>query len=267
MEQAANFFPWDEISEENVFPTGVYHFSVDELEDGMSNTGKRMFRARYTAKAPAEQAGMSHFEYYVTGTEENPNGINPGTMGARGLKKMLAKAQVPPSNDPAALCVSARGAELLITLNFYVEKDGQYAGTPRNRIADYHRLGERNVGVTQPLPGQGVGTSAPTMPPGPSTAPPPGPPAATPPPVSATPPGPPAAPTPGLPPAPAAAPTAAPPATAAPVPPAPAQPPVAGAPAAGVAPEPTMKCQVPGCGQDVPVSQFGAHMQTHMPAA
>ena len=84
MDQNANFFPWDEISEDNVFPTGIYRFSIDELEDGMSGTGKRMFRARLTCKEPAEQAGMSHFENYVTGTEENPGGINAGTMGSRG---------------------------------------------------------------------------------------------------------------------------------------------------------------------------------------
>lgn len=284
MEQAnSNFFPWDDISEENVFPTGVYHFSVDELEDGMSGTGKRMFRARFTCKAPAEQVGMSHFENYVTGTDENPTGINPGTMGARGLKKMLSKAQVPPSNDPVALCVSAKSAEVLMTMNYYVEKEGQYAGTPRNRIADYHRLGERQVGVTQPLPGQGapgmpgagppMGPAPAPMTGAPSPAPPPGQPVvATPAPQTVAPP---AQPQPITQPQPVTQPQQVggppPQSVTQPVQPAPGPAPVQqptgggapppGAPPAGQPATPTMRCTV--CQKDVYVSKFGPHVEDH----
>ena len=111
-QQNANFFPWDDITEDSVFPTGTYHMVIEELEDGVAqSSGNRMFRARFGCKAPQEFVGMSHFENYVVGIEANPHGINAGTMGSRQFKKMLARAQVPPSNDIAALLMSAKGAE------------------------------------------------------------------------------------------------------------------------------------------------------------
>lgn len=229
----ANFFPWDDINENNVFPTGIYRLKIS-LEDGMSNTGKRMFRAQFSCMEPAEFVGMSHFEYYVVGTDENPNGINAGTMGARGLKALFKAAQIPPSNDPAQLVLSAKDTECLVALNEYVEKDGAYAGTPRNRIGGYFRLGERQVGV------QGSGGSNP-----PPMAPPPSPVVGAGGPAVTT----------GAPPPPPAPPVAQPTQVAKTPPPAPPAPPAA----AATATEQTHVCTI--CNQAVPLSQYGAHVQ------
>lgn len=147
-----NFMPWNDIPDEDVLPTGCYHMVVEDMEDGMSNNQKRMPRARFGVKAPQEYVGMSHFENYVLGTDENPRGINAGTFGARNLKKMLVAAQVPASNDMQAICMSAKGAELLVSITMYIEKDGEYAGSKRNRVVSYDRLGAKQVGIA---PGQG----------------------------------------------------------------------------------------------------------------
>lgn len=226
---------------------------------------------------------MSHFENFVTGTDENPIGINPGTMGARSLKKVLKAAQVPPSNDMTQLIASANGADLLVMLNYYVEQKGEYAGTPRNRMANCFRLGEREVGVIKQgagpggnVPGAGVGAPPPNLPPAPQApaAPAPQMPA---PPVQAPPaPQQPAAPVQQQAPppaAPASAPVApAPPAPAQPqTPPAPpvqqpappAAPPATPAPATPAADpsEPTLLCTF--CQQNIPQSQFTEHLNMH----
>lgn len=263
VQQNNNFFPWEDVQEDNVFPTGCFHVVIEDMEDGTAaSSGKRMFRVRYGCKAPGEFVGMSHFENYVTGTEENPTGINAGTMGARGLKKMLKAAQVPPSNDIAALCLSAKGAELMLSLNHFVEKDGPYAGTPRNRIADYHRLGEREAKVASGgAPGQQRAATAPMSAPPIQNAPPimqaapvqaqqfapiqSAPPVQQPvaPPVAQ--------------PAPQAWPQAQP--VQQPVQAAPQMAPAA--PPAGPVNEPMLRCTI--CQQEVPVSQFGNHIQGH----
>jgi hypothetical protein len=113
----------------------------------MSSTGKRMFKGVFTAKLPAECAGMSHFEYFVVGTDENPNGINSDVRGAKALKACLAAAMVPPSNDIAQLVMSANGAELMMQLQQYEEKSGDYKGTMRNKIVKVFRLGEAQAAV------------------------------------------------------------------------------------------------------------------------
>lgn len=238
-QQNTDFFDWDKIQEDNILPTGTYHVSV-MLEDGMSGTGKRMPKARFDVKEPADYMGMALFENYVVGTDENPNNVNAGTIGARGLKKMLKAAQVPQGNSMAQLCASVAGSELLIVVNQYTEKDGAYAGTLRNRVANYHRLGEREVKVAPAIgspPGMGA---APAMPAAPT--PPPAAPVVNATPITEVP----AAPTP-------------PPVQASPAAP-PVQPVVPAAPAAPGGP--TTRCTI--CQQDVPWDQFGTHVQAHL---
>ena len=250
----ANFFPWEETREDNVFPTSICHMRIESLEDGTAkSSGNRMFRARFSCIAPTDLAGMSHFENYVVGTAENPQGINAGSMGTRQFKKLLAKAQVPPSNDIAQLMASGIGAEVLIQFNCYTEDSGEYKGTLRNRVVDYHRIGEREAAIA-PTPGAPGAGKAPVV--GQAVAPPPQPPPAPAPTPTAPAPTPPASPA-----APAAAPPPpAPPAPQAetPSPPAAAPaPPQTAAPAAGT----VLHCTI--CQQDVPVAEFGAHVQSH----
>lgn len=246
-------FPWDETSEESVFPDACVHFRIAALDLGYSNTkgdpdkvAKLMVKARFDALAPAPVAGMSHFEYYVLGTDENPQQPMPGSMGSRQFKKLLTRAQVPKNNDMAALCQMATGAEFMASMVQYKEEDGAYKGALRNRIADYHRVGEREAALA---PAKGGLPAAPGMstappPPPPVTAPAPTPASMTPPPVATSVPPPPTT-------------------TGPPPPPAPPQELNTGAPS----PPPTtggqlITCQ--HCQAQVPVAEFGDHVQAHL---
>jgi len=234
-----NFFPWDDIQEDNVFPTGCFQFEIATLEDGYSQaSGNRMFKAQFNCKAPAEYSGMSHFENYVTGTEENPTGINAGTMGTRSLKKMLLAAQVPQGTDMEQLILSAKGANLMISMNQYVEKDGPYAGDKKNRITSYDVLGTKEAMIA-PVKGGGQVKLPPQAPPAAPTA-------------QTVP-----APAPMAAPAPQAAPAAAP----QPAAPTAGQTVGAPAPAPAAATELMLDCTI--CGAKVPASQYGAHAAAH----
>jgi hypothetical protein len=154
MNQNANFFPWDETPDSNVFPAMTGLFEYSKLEDGFSSTGKRMFRGVFTCLQPAELAGMSHFENFVTGSDENLEGIIPGSMGTRALKASLKAAQVPPNNDIGAICdlVTATKPQLLLSLSYSKEEKGEYAGREQNRVTAWNKVGEREVQVA-PKPG------------------------------------------------------------------------------------------------------------------
>ena len=91
-----NFFPWDEIPDSNVLPTGVFHMEGVKLEDGKSSTGKRMFGMQAKVLRPEKYAGMMFFDRYVTGTDEAPMAILPGTMGSQAMKALFKGAQIPP---------------------------------------------------------------------------------------------------------------------------------------------------------------------------
>lgn len=142
-----NYFPWEETPDMNVLPGGTLHFNIDELLDDVSSSGKRMFRARFSVLAPTECAGMTHFENYVTGSDEAPTAILPGSFGTRNFKAMMKAAQIPPNNDVAMLCANAANAQFMAKVSQIEEKEGEYKGTLRNRINAYFRIGERQVEV------------------------------------------------------------------------------------------------------------------------
>lgn len=239
----ANYFPWEETKEDNVFPTMIGQFRIKSMEDGQSNnSGKRMFRATFECVAPADLAGMSHFENYVVGSDEQPMAIVAGAMGTRNFKKLCKAAQIPPNNDVAVLLKSCELADVLLSVVEYEEtQEGQYKGSKRNRIAGYFRIGEREIGVAlvQGRPGVGapMNAPAPVMPAAPAMQAPVAPMA---PPVA-----------PAMPPQPIAMP--APPQVAAPVVP------VAPAPPAGGGM--MLRCSI--CNNNVSAVNFGMHVTRH----
>lgn len=273
-----DFFPWDEIPDSNVFPDMTGRFEYTKLEDGASAAGKRMFKAQFTCVEPAQFAGMSHFENFVTGNEENMGAIVPGSMGTRQLKASLAASQLPKNNNIQQICdlVTASKPQLMISISYYKEAAGEYKGQERNRITAYHKIGERQVEIApkvgagvQHAATQAVAPPAAGQPAAPVAAPVAQPAAApTAQPVAAP------APQPAAPPVQQAPPVQAPPAQAAPAPQAataPAQPAAPAAPAA--APPPNsgysgqmLKCQIAGCGQEVPVEEFSKHVESHQQA-
>jgi hypothetical protein len=266
MNQNANFFPWDETPDSNVFPAMTGLFEYSKLEDGKSSTGKRMFRGQFTCLQPAELAGMSHFENFVTGTDENLDGIIPGSMGTRAMKASLKAAQVPPNNDIGAICdlVTATKPQLLLSLSYSKEEKGEYAGREQNRVTAWNKIGEREVQIAPKpgaVPSQRAPMQAPAAPGGqggqaapnfPQQTAPQAPQQAQTAQVGGQP----------APPQPQAAPQAPQAPTApqqAPAPQTPAAPAASAAPQG--APVPGINCTI--CGENVPADQFSAHVQAH----
>jgi hypothetical protein len=228
MDQNTNFFDWDGIPDDNVLFGGNYRMRVQEVDDVVTSTGKRMLKVRFVVEEPDMFANMSHFENYVVGTEENPMGLANGSMGTQQLKKLFKASQVPRSNNIEELLGQLTGAICIIAISRYAETKKEYAGQLRNKITGYYKVGERETGITEAMEGAAR-------------------------PVQHTMPAPPAMPQAARPapqPAPAYAP---PPPSYAPAPPAP--------PAAPSAPEtPGVMNQCPICKAQVPAVNFQAHL-------
>jgi hypothetical protein len=122
-----------------------------------------MFKAIFECVGPVELQGMSHFENYVVGSDEQPLAIVAGAMGTRSFKKLCKASQVPPNNDIVVLLASLENSDLLLSIVEYTEtQEGQYKGTKRNRVTGYFRVGERQIGIA-PAAGQPGQTSGPAM--------------------------------------------------------------------------------------------------------
>jgi hypothetical protein len=159
-EPQKTFFPWDDIPDLDVLPSGNYHVRGESLEDGEASTGKRMFSCHVVVEEPELYAGMALFENFVTGTDEDPKGIVPGALGTRRLKKMLKAAQVAQSNNVERLCQNFKGTLFGVSVVEYTEQSGEYAGSPRNRITAYWKRGEREPGVALEGRAKGKGPAA-----------------------------------------------------------------------------------------------------------
>jgi len=242
------FFPWDDIPDMDVVPSGDYYVRGEVLEDGESSTGKRMFSAQMIVEEPQLYAGMSLFENFVTGTDEDPKGIVPGAFGTRRLKKMLKAAQVAQSNNTQQLCQNFKGTLFGVSVAEYTEESGEYAGMQRNRITAYWKRGEREPGVAEgQAGGKGKGPAAAA-----SAA------AAAAKAQAPAAPSPPATGTPSPSPAASTKPVAAPQAPAAPAAAAPSTGQVAVGTESTVA-SPAILC--PMCGKNVPATEFAQHVQ------
>ena len=145
----SDFFPWDDIYEGNVFPTGIFEFEIEAWEDAYAGTGKRMPKGRFRCQAPSNFKGMSYFDQYVVGTEENPTEFNAGTFGAKALKAIFKAAQVPKATSFEELMKNSVGNRLLIHLNKFTQTKGDYAGRDENNVVGYYKIGEREVGLME----------------------------------------------------------------------------------------------------------------------
>jgi hypothetical protein len=257
-QQGNDFFPYDEVPDTNVFPGGTFEFEWSNLEDGYSqSSNKRMLKAQFTCVQPANLAGLSFWDNFVCGTDQNP-------------------AQVPANNSVAQICnlINQSKPHLMITLSLYTEKDGQFAGEPRNRAVSYDKLGSKMVQVLTPARGSG-GSGAPVVsgapvaqgvapvpqaPPQQMTTPAPMPQPTTPPPVQQPQPVAPAPPVQQAqqPQAPQAPPTTA-QAPAPPAPPVNQTPPTPATPGQGA---PLIPCNI--CGQNISAAQYEAHIMEHV---
>lgn len=232
------FVPFDEIPDSGVLLDGTYQVTIEEIENEPSSTGKKMYSARMVVDEPTDFLGQYVFENFVIGNDADPTASKLSTwkssIGSKRWKQLCKAAGIPAETDEAKLLASAIGAKLMISVTMFTEKKGDYAGTVRNRIGAFHRVGERKPEITAPAAGKPL-MQTPVIP----TAPAPAPPVA---------------------PAVPAAPVAAPVAPAAPVQPAAPVPPQPAAQAPGELP-----CGI--CGASVPIPQFQAHIAECMSAA
>ena len=144
----SDLFPWEDIYEGNVFPTGIFEFEIEEIDTtNYSRNDKLMPKGRFRCKAPEQFKGMSYFDQYVVGTEENPTEVNAGTFGAKALKSIFKAAQVPKGSSLEELARASVGNSLLIQLNYYVEPAGEWKGREQNNVVGYYKIGERETGA------------------------------------------------------------------------------------------------------------------------
>lgn len=146
----SDFFPWDDIYEGNVFPSGIFEFEIESLEDGYAGTGKRMPKGRFRCVSPDQLKGMAYFDNFVVGTEETPEDFVAGTFGAKALKAIFKAGQVPQATSFEELSKNAIGNRLLIHINKFINRTGgEYDGREENNVVAYYKVGEREVGLTE----------------------------------------------------------------------------------------------------------------------
>lgn len=227
-------FPWAEIPDSNIVPDGVYQCQGVLLEETLSSGGKLMYKAQMTVQEPIDYKGITFFEYFVIGSDGDLLAADPNTykmsIGARRMKSLFKAAQLPQVQDIDQIAASFGGSVFLSLVTMTIEKGGDYAGTPRNRLNAFYKIGERAVGLQDKAksPAAAAAGAVPTAP------------------IVPTPPTPAAPPIPAAPSVPVAPPAA----------PAPPAPPVA-TPTTGVAGA-MLKCTI--CNTDVPVAEFKAHV-------
>ena len=222
---ADGFFPWDAIPDSGVLPDGAFQARGESLEVTVTSTGKKMYSMQGIVEQPEEYSGMRFFENFVIGMDDDPMATQESTwkksVGARRLKQLLKAASVPVGNSEAQLCAGFAGVMFVVQASQYTEQSGDYAGTVRNRF-NFYPIGGKQIGVS----GKPAGARG-------------------------------------------ALPTATAPSTPPPAPPTPAAPATPTEPQA-IAPEPVQETVTPAsdamipcgnCGQQVPVNEFGVHVQ------
>lgn len=231
--------PGDSIPDSLNCPEGTYLFDITQLEETVSNAEGRtdkvqklMYVAHLTTREPV--VGIPHREFFNIGNDDDPNAEQPETWvaNARRLKLFCGKAGVPIAGDVDMDDVIAQVAGQQVIGTVVVQKDtdknSRYYGQEQSRVATWLAPGEREPSMAtsgaKPAAAKPVArTAAPARPAPARTAPPP---------------------------APAAAPRAA--ASAKPV---------AAKPAAKPAAETMNLCAF--CNEQVPRSEFVAHVNTH----
>jgi len=246
--------PFEEIPDSNVVPGGIYPLKALKLEETESQTGKLMYKLSVQIMDDpkvGDYSGMVLFEQFTIGNDDDLKAEQVDTwkrsFGAKMLKQLIAASQIAERNDLDKICANFADHQFLGNINYSVEKEGPYAGTPRNRINSFFAVGSREVGIDPKslaeYKGGGGGSAPKAVPQMAPQAPQPAAPAQpsmpqTPPPHAQ----------PQMPQQPQPMPAPSAPQT----PPAPQ--PVAAAPAG-----PAMACQL--CGQTVPMAQFAQHMK------
>ena len=156
----AGFVPFDDIPDSGVLPDGAYQVRGEELRNEVTSTGKKMYSMQAVVELPEQQAGMFVFENFVIGSEGDPQALQKDTwlksIGARRWKQMMKAAQVPQTTNEAQVLAGFAGSVFTVVATTYTEKDGDYAGTQRNRF-NFYRVGTYAPGLAAKGAPKGAG--------------------------------------------------------------------------------------------------------------
>ncbi len=150
-------FPYEEIPATDTLPTGEYELECTEMELRTTKSGKLMYVGKHRVIDGPEGVGGIHFENYVLGTDDDPDGeeMNKETMGVRRLGQLFKACKVPPSNDLDLLLEDVRDKRFIGRIVTKEQTEGEYKGEENSNIVKYYSLGTRNVGAGKEPTNQG----------------------------------------------------------------------------------------------------------------
>lgn len=161
--------PFNHIPDSSVFPDGIYRltvekFDVTQTKEREGKQQKFMFALTGKIVAPEQYKNMLYSEYFVIGTEQDPDAEQVETwqssIGARSFKRFVKALGIPVGDeeDAESLAASIRGAEFLATIVTKVEpdtkkingveQDNPYKGRVNNNTSAYWKVGEKEPGLT-----------------------------------------------------------------------------------------------------------------------
>lgn len=163
----ARQIPWSLIGTERErrpdnLDTGVYHCRVENLSETETTTGKLTFLVRSRVVAPASYKGMSLFDRFYIGTNEDPQAQGDAwkkSWGAEQFKDFVTVCNIEPDSDFEVLGAQLNGKEFLASVEVGLDdgvrknQDGstytrqESVGRRRQDVRERLKFGTREVGV------------------------------------------------------------------------------------------------------------------------
>lgn len=152
---------WTDVPDSNILPEGLYVCEIESIEEKQSRSGKLMYHGTFRV-ADGVMKGSPLFEYFVIGSDDDPNADQPQTwkaaIGSRRLKAVFRAAQVPDDRDIDNRIAVAVGQRLIAAVQQETDQkktnaDGSpnsFFGNIRNKIGAFYSTAERAAGPTAP---------------------------------------------------------------------------------------------------------------------
>ena len=150
--------PGEQIPDSTNLLDGYYDFTIESLEPVETSTGKLAIKCAMRVTAPKKCKGLSHFEQFTIGSNDDPQAREDETwaqsFGAIMCKKMLKKAGVAFAGSLEHIAAEAQGThvsgKVVYTVQAKFNKDGTenpYAGNARSQVKDWYEPGEQTPRV------------------------------------------------------------------------------------------------------------------------
>ena len=150
--------PGEQIPDSTNLLDGYYDFTIESLEPVETQTGKLAIKTVLRVTAPKKCKGLSHFEQFTIGSNDDPMAREDETwaqsFGAIMCKKMLKKAGVAFAGSLEHIAAEAQGThvsgKIVYTVQPKFNKDGTenpYAGNARSQVKDWYEVGEQQPRV------------------------------------------------------------------------------------------------------------------------